>query len=390
MSSVNHKDRAHALLSASSSSRWINCPPSARMEDKFEDSGDSIFAAEGTLAHEMADALLRIAVGQGDALELKKKLESVKSDELYQSDMDEYVNIYVNYVLEQFYAASKKCKFVKLKIEERTDYSYLVPEGFGTSDANIISDGTLEIVDLKYGKGVRVDSTGNSQLRLYALGLLRAYDLAYDIDKVKMTIVQPRLWHIDSETMYISELHDWADGVVKPAAELAHRGEGNCKTGSWCRWCKAKAVCRTLAEKNLELAKLEFASPNELTDEEIIDVYERSGLLSDWVNAVSKHMLDSALAGKQWEGYKLVEGRSIRKWKDEDQAITHLTKVAKWPLGDVVNTKIKGIGQIEKLVGKKDFELMDLTIKPQGKPTLAPEDDKRPAFGIEQAKKDFE
>ncbi len=389
---VAHSKRKHALLSASGAGRWINCPPSARMEEKIPSSGNSSYAEEGTLAHEFADLGLRIQsntgdVGKGSDYERwKKQVERLKTKPLYDPEMDDYVKVYTNYVLEQFYVAKKKTSDAVLKIEERTDFSYLVPEGFGTSDANVIADELLEIVDLKYGKGVKVYAKENSQLRLYALGLLRKFDLAYDITKVKMTIVQPRLDHIDSEVLTVAELQAWAEKVVKPSADQAYTGEGKCNPGSWCRWCKAKPVCRSLADHNIELAKKEFAEPRTLKDDELIEVYEQTGLLVDWATSVAEYLLDEALRGKAWPGYKLVEGRSNRKWANEPEAIKKLSE--NYEMNQIVNTKIKGIGDIEKLVGKG--KVNDLLIKPPGKPTLVPESDKRPAFGIEQAKKDFQ
>lgn len=393
MKKVAHSQRKHALLSASGASRWINCPPSARMEEEIPSKdGSSVYAEEGTLAHEFADLELRIKthtgeIGEGtdyDRWEYQKQKH--KTNALYDPEMDDYVKAYTDYVLEQFAVAKKKTVDAVLKIEERTDFSYLVPEGFGTSDANIIADELLEIVDLKYGKGLKVDACKNSQLRLYALGLLRKFDLAYDIAKVKMTIVQPRLDHIDSEILTVEELTQWAEEVVKPSADQAYEGKGDCNPGSWCRWCKVKPVCRALANHITELAKKEFADPKTLRDDELIEVYGQAGLLVDWVNSVGQHLLDGALKGKTWAGYKLVEGRSVRKWQDEGKAIEELSET--YEKDQIVNTKIKGIGEIEKLVGKGGVN--HLLIKPPGKPTLVLESDKRKALGVGQAKKDFE
>ncbi len=395
MKKVQHSQRKHALLSASGAARWINCPPSARMEEEIPSKGNSSYAEEGTLAHEFADLELRIQtyigkIGKGSPKQrLYDQKERLKKKELYDPEMDEFVKVYTDYVLEEFTAARKKTTDAVLKIEERTDYSYLVPEGFGTSDANIIGDGLLEVADLKYGKGVKVDAKDNAQLRLYALGLLRKFELIYDIDRVKMTIVQPRLYHIDSEVLTVEELKKWATDTVKPSADLAYKGEGECDPGTWCRWCKAKPVCRALADHNLELAKQEFADPKTLSIDELLKVYEQSGLLVDWASSVSQHLLKEALDGEKLPGYKLVEGRANRKWADEAKAIkVILDQNDAIEMDQVVNTKIKGIGEIEKLVGKE--VVSDLVVKPQGKPTLVPESDKRPAFGIEQAKKDFE
>lgn len=389
---MQHSERKHALLSASGASRWINCTPSARLEEERPDPGSSVFAEEGTLAHEFADLELRIKTHVGDVgprskyRKWKTQQERLKKHKLFRNEMLDYVAIYTSYVLEQYMQACKENPGAIIKIEERTDFSYLVPEGFGTSDANIINDGVLEIVDLKYGKGLKVDALGNPQMRLYALGLLRKFDLVYDIHTVKMTIVQPRLDHIDTETLSVGELQKWSVETVKPAALRAYDGLGDQNPGSWCKWCRVKPVCRGLANHNLNLAKMEFADPHTLTDVEVVEVYKQSQLLVDWANSVATYMLDEAVQGKKWDGYKLVEGRSVRKWADEKKAIEELVKSYK--KDEILNTKLKGIGDIEKLAGKG--KVNHLLIKPPGKPTLAPESDKRPALGIDQAKKDFD
>lgn len=385
---VKHSGRKHALLSASGSSRWINCPPSARMEEEIPDKGSSTYAEEGTLAHEFADLSLRIQSHTGPVKERDlwyKEQKKLRKHKLYADDMEDHVAKYVDYVLGEWLAARQKTPDTVLDIEARSDYSYLVPEGFGTCDGVIISDGCLEIIDFKYGKGVKVDATNNSQLRLYGLGALRKYQILYEITSVKMTIVQPRLDHISSETLSVFELIKWADEVVQPAAKQADKGEGSCNPGDWCRWCKAKPVCKALAQHNIGLAKHDFADPRTLSDEELIQAYEQSALLVDWANSVGAYLLAEALEGKTWEGYKVVEGRSNRKWQDESKALEELQALAS--LEEITNTKIKGIGDIEKLVGKGKVD--HLLIKPPGKPTLVPDSDKRPAMGVEQAKKDF-
>jgi len=363
------------------------------MEEEFSSEyNTSIYAEEGTLAHEFADLELRIQSHVGMDIQKKKWIDEkrlLKAHPLYMPEMAEYVDVYVNYVLEEYREAWSKTPDTVLKIEEKTDFSYLVPEGFGTSDANIIADGVLEIVDFKYGKGVKVDAENNAQLRLYALGLLRKFELVYDIQTVKMVIVQPRLYHIDSEILSVEHLTLWAKDIVIPAAEKAFDGEGDCNPGDWCRWCKAKPVCRALADFNTKLAIKDFADPKTLSDSELIEVYEQSGLLVEWANAVNAYVLKEALEGKDWQGYKLVEGRANRKWEDETKVIIELCKLG-FVEENYINKKIKGIGAIEKLVGKDEFSDLDLTIRPQGKPTLVPESDKRPAMGIEQAKKDFQ
>lgn len=355
----------------------------------------SVFAEEGTLAHEFADLELRIQtytgkVGKGSQKQkwIDEK-EALKDHELYNSEMDEYVAVYVGYVLEEFSAAKKKTPDAELKIEEKVDFSHLVPDGFGTCDVNIIADGVVDVIDFKYGKGVKVEARRNSQMRLYGVGALQKYDLLYDITDIKMTIVQPRLHHIASEQLSVNELTEWAVSVVQPAAEMAYEGKGDCNPGDWCRWCKAKPRCRALADSNMKLAKADFADPKTLSDEELLKVYKASGLLTEWANAVSGYILKEALDGRKWDGYKLVEGRANRKWADEKKALEVLLDRDDLKYDEVVTRKIKGIGAVEKKIGKPEFLKLDLTIKPQGKPTLAEESDKRPALGIDQAKEDF-
>lgn len=390
---VKHSGRKHALLSASGASRWINCPPSALMEEgQSGDSSESEYAKEGTLAHEFADLSLRIQSYTGanePKIKWTKEREKLRSNPLYTDDMEDHVKVYTDYVLEQWLAAKKQTPDAVLSVEEKVDFSYLVPEGFGTTDANIIADRVLEVVDLKYGKGVKVNAKGNPQGRLYALGALRKYQLFYDIDTVKITIVQPRLDHIETETISVGDLISWSEETVRPAADKAFKGEGTCNPGDWCRWCKAKPVCRAIAEHNTALAAKEFADPKTLSDKEVIEMYEQSSLLLDWANSVASYILETAKEGKKWPGYKIVEGKSNRKWADEAKALEVLQEEG-FTLEQITNTKIKGIGDTEKLVGKGFLEEYSLTIKPQGAPTLAPESDKRPAMGIEQAKKDFE
>lgn len=390
MSAVEHKSRKHAILSASGASRWLNCPPSARLEEAVEDT-TSDYAREGTLAHEFADIGLRYAIGTLDTKQYESLAEALRSEDLYDPEMEDEVDKYVTYVLEEYQMAKKRPSGAIILVEEKVDFSYYVEDGFGTNDASIIADRVLEIVDLKYGKGVKVEAEDNSQLKLYALGALLKYDLCYDIDKVKMTIFQPRLDHISSWEITVEELYHWGEATVRPTAELAYNGEGLQKAGEHCRWCKVKARCGTLASYNTKLAKMEFKDPHLLTDAQLLMVYEQSGLLVDWANAVGDYILKEAVNGKAWPGYKLVEGRSNRKWTNEQEVIKTL-KEKGYSDEQIINMKLKGIGDIEKLVGKKEFPdvLGTLVEKPEGKPTLVSEKDKRPALGsAEQAKEEF-
>jgi hypothetical protein len=389
---VDHSTRKHALLSASGASRWLVCTPSARLEEKFEESSpstSSIYADEGTLAHEFGDINLRKAAGRITNSVFEKEIKELRKHPLYSSEMEGEVDKYVTYVLEAFGVAKQKTPDAVLMIEERLDFSHLVEQGFGTGDAGIIADGILEIIDLKYGKGIRVDAEENPQLMLYGSGALRSFELMYDIHTVKMTIVQPRLDHISSWEIGVKDLTTWGEKTVKPAAAKAYEGKGIQKAGDHCKWCKVKAMCATLAAKNIALARHEFKDPHLLTEKQLIEVYKQQPMLVDWVNAVAEYLLAEALKGKQWPGYKIVEGRSQRKWMDEEKVIATL-ELSHDPK-DFMVSKLAGIPAIEKLLGKKDFPVLlgEMVLLPPGKPTLVPESDKRPAMGIEQAKLDF-
>ena len=392
MGEVNHSARKHALLSASGASRWLQCPPSARLEEKFEESSpstSSVYADEGTLAHEFGDLNLRKAAGRISDSVFDKEIKELRKHPLYSSEMEGEVDKYVTYVWEAFAEAKQKTPDAVLMIEERLDFSHLVEQGFGTGDAGVIADGVLEIIDLKYGKGIRVEAEENPQLMLYGSGALRSFELMYDIHTIKMTIVQPRLDHISSWEISVKDLVNWGEKIVKPAAAKAYEGKGVQEAGDHCKWCKVKAMCATLAAKNVALARHEFKDPYLLTEKQLIEVYKQQPMLVDWVNAVSEYLLAEALKGKQWPGYKIVEGRSPRKWMDEEKVIATLG-LSHDPK-DFMVSKLAGIPAIEKLLGTKDFHALlgERVLLPPGKPTLVPESDKRPAMRIEQAKLDF-
>ena len=389
MSSVDHTSRAHALLSASGADRWMACTPSARLEEKFQESKQSVYAEEGTLAHEFGDLNLRFKSGQITNKVLLLELSKLRKNPLWTLDMEVEVAKYTDYVLELFSEAKSRTKDAVILIEERLDFSHLVENGFGTGDANIIADGILDVVDLKFGKGIQVDATENPQLKLYGSGALRKFELHYDIHTIRLHIVQPRLNHISVFQVSVEDLLDWGENQVKPKALLAYSGKGEQVAGDHCKWCKVKPMCKALASKNIELAKHEFADPHKLTDQEIIEVFKQIPMLTDWANSVSSYILDTALKGKQWEGYKLVEGRSVRKWTDEQAVLNSLND---YPKEEITSTKLNGITSIEKLLGKDKFLdiLGEYVVKPQGAPTLVEEADKRPALGsVMQAKSDF-
>lgn len=386
-----HSSRSHARLSASGSKRWLACTPSVRLEENFKDKGSSVFAREGTLAHEFSDYALRLLNDEITKGRYEEATAKLKKHELFTREMPAQVDKYVTYVTEQLAEARHKTPDAKLMVEERLDFSHIVKNGFGTGDATIVTDSEMEVIDLKYGKGVRVDAENNSQLMLYGLGALRANELIYDIETVKLTIVQPRLNSISSWIISTEDLERWAEEEVKPKAALAYEGKGDQVAGDHCRWCKAKATCRAFSNLNNELAKLDFKEPELLTTEEIVMVYESLPRLTDYANAVAAYLKDQALQGNPVEGYKLVEGRSSRKWTDTELAADVLLAEG-FKEEEIYNTKLKGIGDISGLMSKDDFDdkLGTFVIRPSGKPALVPETDKRPAMGsAEQAKADF-
>ena len=390
----NHEQRAHALLSASGASRWLACTPSARLEEQFGDKKESSYAKEGTLAHELSelyltrDALEAISDDEYDA-----RLTEIMDNELFNEEMFDMVPIYTDYCIDQFNAAKAQNQYAELIVEQKLDLTDYVPESFGTSDCTIISDDVMEVIDLKYGKGVPVYATWNKQLMLYGLGALKAFDTMYDINTVKLTIVQPRINNISTFEISVKELTDWAETELKKKAALAFDGKGELEAGDWCKFCSVKARCRKLYTKQLEIAKFEFKQPDLLSDEEVAEVLERAPQLVEWANCVAEYAKQKAIEEDySWPGYKLVESTSRRKWKDENEVIdtifTHMPELSE---DDIYDMKLKSITAIEKLVGKKVFEqkLSSAVIKPQGAPILVPESDKRPAIGIGQAKLDF-
>ena len=360
----------HALLSASSSHRWLHCPPSARLCEEYDDKGSN-FAAEGTDVHALCEYKLRTALG----MEAKDPTEDLS---WYDAEMEESATGYVAFVMELVEEAKKTCSDPVILIEQRLDYSRYVAEGFGTGDCVIIADGTLHIVDFKYGRGILVEAEDNPQMMLYALGALELFDCLYDIDTVSMTIFQPRRGNVSTHTIPKADLYEWADTVLAPTAELAWSGEGEYNCGEWCQFCRAKADCRERANANMELAKFEFRQPPLLTDEEVEEILARIDGLIAWASDIRDYALQAAISGKHWSGYKLVEGRANRKYTNE-RAVVAAVKAAGY---DPYEHKVLGVTAMTTLLGKKQFNdiLGGLVIKPQGKPTLVPDSDKRPAM----------
>lgn len=390
----NHTLRSHALLSASGASRWLNCTPSAKLEEEYGEKKSSIFADEGTLAHELSELYLkRDALGIISEQEFDSFFEEIISNELFNEEMLEAVPMYTDYCIDQLIAAKTENSVAVMEIEQKLDLTEYVPESFGTADCILINDSLIEIVDLKYGKGIPVYAGWNKQLMLYGLGALYKYDTMYDISEVRLTIVQPRLNNISSWQISAEKLREWAEEELKPKAKLAFNGEGELSAGDWCRFCAVRNKCRKLYEQQIEIAKHEFAEPPLLSDDEIADIIRRAPKLIEWANSITEYAQTKAIMeNKEWPGLKLVEGISRRKWVDEDQASNAIfARCPELSEDEVFNMKLKPITSIEKIIGKKRFEeiLSDMVVKPQGKPTLVPVEDKRPAMGYIQAQIDF-
>ena len=299
--------------------------------------------------------------------------------------MNECANDYVAYILELVEAAKETCADPVVLIEQRVDFSRWVEQGFGTSDAILIADGTMHVIDYKHGLGILVSAVENPQLKCYALGALELFDGIYDIDNVCVHIVQPRRQNISTFEIAKDDLYRWADEVLKPTAELAFAGDGSFLCGEWCGFCKAKNECRARAEATLELARYDFKLPPLLTDEDIEDILSRVDALVSWASDIKEYALQQAVSGKEWHGWKLVEGRSNRRYTNEAAVIQTVSDAG----FDPYERKLLGITAMQKLLGKARFdELLTAYIeKPQGKPTLVPESDKRPAMNT--AKNDF-
>lgn len=390
-----HSERAHALLSASSANRWLNCTPSAKLEEAEGPRASSVYAEEGTLAHELGELYIKHDVIKSiDDQVFSDRFDEILNNDLFSEEMLDVVPIYVDYCAGQYAEALTKDAEAIIEIEQKLDLTEFVPESFGTADCVVLGGNTLEIIDYKHGKGVPVYAEWNKQLMLYALGALRKYDVLYDITQVRVTIVQPRINNISSWQISVDELLAWANEELKPAAKLAFAGKGVIKAGDWCKFCAVKNRCRALYEKQMEVAKYDFQEPTLLTDEEIADILTKIPGLIEWANSVQSYAQDEAITnGKVWNGFKLVEGVSRRKWLDEDKAAEAIfSNIPEASEDQVYEMKLKSISALEKEFGKKTIaeKLSNVIVKPQGKPTLVPLSDKRPALGIEEAKNDFQ
>jgi uncharacterized protein DUF2800 len=377
---------AHAVLSPSGAERWLNCTPSVRLEQQFPDNAGQA-AAEGTLAHALGELLLKKELKLIKKFQFEKELAAIKANELYDNSMFGHCEDYRDFVMERYYDAQARTKDALIFLEQKIDLTEYIPEGFGTTDSNIIADHILDVVDLKYGKGVPVSAEQNRQMMVYALGALLAFDMMYDVSVVRMTIYQPRIDNISTWEIPVKDLRKWAENELRPRAKLAFAGEGEFVAGKHCRFCKARGACKANADFNLELAKYDFKDTSLLTDEEISDILDRAKTFITWVGGVEDYALDQAVNhGKKWPGYKVVEGRSNRKYSNEEEVAKVLT--GKGYAEEVIyKKKLLGITDMEKELGKSTFAdlLTPLIIKPAGKPALAPLSDKRAEYHSSEA-----
>lgn len=371
----------HSVLGASAADRWMNCTPSAQLTAGMEDEATT-FAAEGTAAHALCEWKVRKA--------LKMRAGRRPTSDYWTDEMEEFTDDYRDFIMDLVGQAKLTCKDPVTLIEQHLDFSCYVPDGFGTGDFLLVADMELNVVDFKYGRGVAVYADHNPQMMLYALGALNLFDCLYDIEQVTMTIFQPRLSSISTWTISAEELYKWAEEVLKPKAELAAKGEGEFISGSWCRFCKARNTCRARAESFLELAKMEFQPPALLSDEEVAEVMEKADELSKWTSDVMAYAQAEAIEnGKHWNGYKLVEGRSTRRFIDEKK-VEEAAKGAGYT--DIYNKSLITLTAFEKLMGKDTFKevLGSYVTKPAGKLTLVPVSDKRPEVTVNTVNDEFQ
>ena len=367
----------HAYLSASSSHRWLSCPPSARLCAETPDQ-TSPYAKEGTDAHTLCEYKVLTALG--------KKLPNPAPDlDYYSQEMENCATEYCSYVMEQLEAIKQTCPDPQILVEQRLDFSRWVPDGFGTGDCVIVADDLLHIIDYKHGLGILVEADHNPQMMCYALGALELFDGIYDISTIRMTIFQPRRDNVSTYECTKEELLAWADNTLAPTAALAINGQGEFAAGDHCQFCKVKATCRKRTEHNLELAKYDYAMPDTLDKREIAAILAKADSLTAWANDIKEYALQQALSGVTYDGFKVVEGKSNRKYSDE-AAVAFIVKDHGY---DPYEKKLLGITAMTSMLGKKKFEelLGAFIIKPQGKPTLVPDNDKRPALNT--AKEDF-
>lgn len=380
----------HAKLSSSASKRWLGCPGSVKLSEHYPN-GSSIYADEGTIAHGVAEGM----INKDDKLVQKYEVEAAKfygeHPELNGTflEMKMILQPYVDYVFEEYAEQVHEDGAAQLMTEERVDLTEYIPGGFGTSDVVILRQGRLHIIDLKYGKGVSVSAEDNPQLKLYALGTLARFDMLYDIEDVVMTIYQPRLDNVSTDTIKAKDLYAWGEEVIKPGARLALSEDAPVHAGDWCQFCPARYDCKERARDAMELQK--YLGQMVLSPEEIAEILGKIDRLTKFAEDIKDSALTKALDGEEIPGWKVVEGRSIRKYVGSEEEIVRQCEGAGYDQALLYERKLLTITNMEKLMGKKQFaEVLGAYVeKPEGKPTLAPESDKRPAITNNSAAEDF-
>lgn len=380
----------HAKLSSSASKRWLGCPGSVKLSEHYPN-GSSIYADEGTIAHGVAEGM----ISKDDKLVQKYEVEAAKfygeHPELNGTflEMKMILQPYVDYVFEEYAEQVHEDEAAQLMTEERVDLTEYIPGGFGTSDVVILRQGRLHIIDLKYGKGVAVSAEDNPQLKLYALGTLARFDMLYDIEDVVMTIYQPRLDNVSTDTIKAKDLYAWGEEVIKPGAQLALSEDAPVHAGDWCQFCPARYDCKERARDAMELQK--YLGQMVLSPEEIAEILGKIDRLTKFAEDIKDSALTKALDGEEIPGWKVVEGRSIRKYVGSEEEIVRQCEGAGYDQALLYERKLLTITNMEKLMGKKQFaEVLGAYVeKPEGKPTLAPESDKRPAITNNSAAEDF-
>ncbi|MCS4486353.1 DUF2800 domain-containing protein [Staphylococcus americanisciuri] len=384
---LDHTNRTHAKLSASGAKQWLNCPPSIKASEGIGDR-TSKFAEEGTFAHELSELYFSNKYEDLSDFGFNKAFKACQSNEYYSEELREYVEEYVDFVEERYNDALARDSNVVTMFETRLDLSSYVPESFGTGDVIIFSGGVLEIIDLKYGKGVEVSAIENPQLRLYGLGAYELISLLEDVHTIRMTIVQPRLDNFSTEELSIDELITWGTDYVQPKAKLAFNGDGEFKAGEHCRFCKVRHTCRTRAMSMLDTPD---TPAHLLSDSEIAELLYKIPDIKKWADDLESYALDQMVNNdKAYDGWKLVEGRSRRVMTDTN-AIQNILEKEGYEAERITKTELLSLTALEKQVGKKAFnDLVGAYIdKPRGKLTLAKESDKRPAIKL-SAEDDFD
>lgn len=374
-------ERAHALLSPSSSHRWLNCAAAPRLERRIDGEWVTPFAEEGTLAHAIAARKLYRALDLPDTAEEEGEIAALMGH--HSPEMEEHTDAYRDLVMGRYAAALERTPDARLLVERRLDFSRWVPEAFGTSDATIVADGLMEVIDLKYGRGVKVNAESNSQMMIYALGALDGCGADYAVDRVKLTIVQPRLGHLSEWEVTVADLLSWAERTLRPKALAAYAGAADPRPGEWCRFCRARSLCRAEAKEMLSLAPAAPMSAALLTAEEVAALLPRLAELRTWVSAMEIRALDLAISGAPLPGYKLVRARGRRVISDE-RGLAEALRRAGFCVDDYAPRELMGVSELERLVGRRRFaEISEPYVTtPEGRPTLVSWDDPRPPITV--------